>query len=125
MTKLSLNPEMKIEVTASFIGKGSDAPVTGTDYEFRLYEKDLMEDDFLGVSNLDEHGMAKVAFAHADFRDILNPETSPDLYFALYKGDTLIFQSEVRRDIDIPSVETLKMGEGQVVDLGTFLIDAG
>ena len=125
MTKLSLNSEMKIEVTARFIAKGSDAFVTGSDYEFRLFEKDLMEDDFLGVSPLDELGMAKVSFTHADFRDFLNPESRPDLYFALYKGEALIFQSEMMRNVDIPSIEILKMGEGEVVDLGTFLIDAG
>ena len=116
---------MKIEITASFVAKGGDTPLTGAGYEFRLYEKDLMEDDFLGVSLLDAQGKAKVAFTHAAFKDLLNPETQPDLYFAVYKGDALIFQSEVMRDIDIPSVEILKMGEGQVVDLGTFLIDAG
>jgi hypothetical protein len=122
MSSFSLSSEMKIEVTASFIQKGSDTPLTGSEYEFRLFEKDLMEDDYLGVSPLDEHGTAKVSFTHADFKDILNPETSPDLYFALYKGEELIFQSEVMEDVDIPSIEQFKMGEGEVVDLGTFLI---
>lgn len=123
MTGFSLNPDMKIEVTASFIKKGSDTPLTGSDYEFRLFEKDLMEDDYLGVSPLDEKGMAKVSFSHNDFKDFLNPESNPDLYFALYKGEALIFQSDVMRDIDIPTVEQFKMGEGEVVDLGTFLVE--
>ena len=113
---------MKIEVTASFIRKGSDKPLTGSDYEFRLFEKDLMEDDYLGVSPLDEQGMAKVSFTHEDFKDFLNPETNPDLYFALYKGEELIFQSEVMENVDIPSIEKFKMGEGEVVDLGIFLV---
>lgn len=123
MSNFSLSPEMKIEVTASFVRKGSDTPLTGSEYEFRLFEKDLMEDDYLGVSPLNEQGMAKVYFTHDSFKDILNPETNPDLYFALYKGDALIFQSEVMEDIDIPSVEQFKMGEGEVVDLGTFLVE--
>ena len=123
MTGFSLNPDMKIEVTAGFVKKGSDTPLTGSDYEFRLFEKDLMEDDYLGVSALDEKGIAKVSFTHDDFKDFLNPESNPDLYFALYKGEALVFQSEVMRDIDIPTVEQFKMGEGEVVDLGTFLIE--
>lgn len=122
MSNFSLNSDMMIEVTASFIAKGSDAPLTGSDYEFRLFEKDLMEDDYLGVSPLDANGMAKVAFTHDKFKDFMNPETSPDLYFALYKGKALIFQSEVMEDVDVPSIEQFKMGEGEVVDLGTFLI---
>ena len=123
MSNFSLSPEMKIEVTACFVRKGSDTPLTGSEYEFRLFEKDLMEDDYLGVSPLNEQGMAKVYFTHDSFKDILNPETNPDLYFALYKGDALIFQSEVMEDVDIPSVEQFKMGEGEVVDLGTFLVE--
>ena len=123
MSNFSLSPEMKIEVTACFVRKGSDTPLTGSEYEFRLFEKDLMEDDYLGVSPLNEQGMAKVAFTHDSFKDFLNPETNPDLYFALYKDDALIFQSEVMEDLDIPSVEQFKMGEGEVVDLGTFLVE--
>ncbi|MEO6540916.1 MAG: hypothetical protein ABIN74_08010 [Ferruginibacter sp.] len=123
MSNFSLDPDIDIEVKASFISKGSDAPVTGADYEFRLYEKDFMEDDYLGKSALDENGMATVSFKHKDYMDFLNPETNPDLYFALYKGEALIFQSPVMRDLDLESMEKFKMGAGEVVDLGTFLIE--
>ena len=114
---------MIIEVKASFIAKGSDAPVTGADYEFRLFEKDLMEDDYLGKSGLDETGTATVSFKHGDYTDFLNPETNPDLYFALYKGEALVFQSKVMHNVDIEALEKFKMGEGEVVDLGTFLLE--
>jgi hypothetical protein len=123
MSKFSLDADINIEVTASFIKKGSDAPLTGADYEFRLFEKDLMEDDYLGKSGLDETGTARVSFKHGDFMDFLNPEINPDIYFALYKGEALIFQSKVMRDIDIEGLEKFKMGEGEVVDLGTFLVE--
>lgn len=123
MSNFSLDADMKIEVKASFIQKGSDAPLTGSDYEFRLYEKDLMEDDYLGVSGLDEQGVARVVFKHKDYMDFLNPETNPDLYFALYKGEALVFQSKVMRDIDLEGLEKFKMGEGEIVDLGTFLVE--
>jgi hypothetical protein len=123
MSNFSLNPDINIEVKASFISKGSNAPVTGSDYEFRLFEKDFMEDDYLGKSGLDEHGVAKVSFKHGAYMDFLNPETNPDLYFALYKGEALIFQSKVMYDIDVEGLEKFKMGEGEVIDLGTFLIE--
>lgn len=123
MSNFSLNPDINIEVKASFISKGSDAPVTGSDYEFRLFEKDFMEDDYLGKSGLDENGIAKVSFKHGDYMDFLNPETNPDLYFALYKGEALIFQSKVMYDIDVEGLEKFKMGEGEVIDLGTFLVE--
>ncbi len=122
MSNFSFDADMKINVMARFISKGTDAPLTGSDYEFSLYEKDLMEDDYLGRSPLDEQGVAKVSFKHGDYKDFLNPEVNPDLYFTLYKGEALIFQSKVMRDIDVEGMEKFKMGEGEVIDLGTFLV---
>ena len=123
MSNFSLNADINIEVKASFINKGSDTPLTGADYEFRLFEKDFMEDDSLGKSVLDEHGVARVSFKHGDYMDFLNPETNPDLYFALYKGEALIFQIKVINDVDIAGGKKFKMGEGEVVDLGTYLVE--
>ena len=123
MSNFSLDADINIEVKASFIRKGSNAPITGADYEFRLFEKDFMEDDYLGKSTLDEYGVTRVSFKHGDYMDFLNPETNPDLYFALYKGEALVFQSKVMRDLDLEGMEKFKMGEGEVVDLGTFLVE--
>lgn len=124
MSNFSLDADINIEVKAGFIRKGSNAPLTDAAYEFRLYEKDLMEDDYLGKSGLDAHGVAKVSFKHSDYVDFLNPEKNPDLYFALYHGEALVFQSKVMRDMDLESLEKFKMGEGEIIDLGTFLVDA-
>lgn len=124
MSNFSLDADINIEVKASFIRKGSNEPLTGQQYEFRLYEKDLMEDDYLGKSALDENGVAKVSFKHGDYMDFLNPEKDPDLYFVLYKGEILLLQSPVMRDLDLDSIEKFKMGEGEVIDLGTFLVES-
>ncbi len=124
MADLSLNPDMNIEVMARFITKGTETPVTGIDHEFRLFEKDFMEDDYLGKSPLDANGVAKVSFKASAFKDFLNPEAMPDLYFALYNGEALIFQSKVINDVDVKNMEIFKMGEGEVVDLGTYLVEA-
>ena len=123
MSNFSLDADINIEVKASFISKGSDAALTGADYEFRLFEKDFMEDDYLGKSALDETGTATVTFKHGDYMDFLNPETSPDLYFALYNGEALVFQSKVMRDVSLDDLEKFKMGAGEVVNLGTFLVE--
>ncbi len=123
MSSFSLDAEMDIEVTASFIAKGSDAAVTGSGYEFRLYEKDFMEDDYLGVSPLDDSGTARVSFKRKDYQDFLNPEINPDLYFALYNNESLVFQSKVAHNVDIEGMKEFVLGEGKVIDLGTFLIE--
>ena len=123
MSNFSLDADINIEVKASFISKGSDTPLTGDGYEFRLFEKDLMEDDYLGKSGLDANGTATVSFKHGDYMDFLNPEVNPDLYFALYKGEALIFKSAVMYDLDLEGLEKFKMGAGEVIDLGTFLVE--
>ena len=123
MSKFSLATNMDIEVKAGFISKGSDAAVTGAGFEFRLYEKDFMEDDYLGVSPLDENGVAKVSFKQKDFQDFLNPEVNPDLYFALYNNESLVYQSKVVNDVNMEGMSAFKSGEGKVINLGTFLID--
>ena len=38
-------------------------------------------------------------------------------------GEALIFQSAVMYDVDLEDLEKFKMGEGEVVDLGTFLVE--
>lgn len=122
MSSFSLNPDMNIEVTARFIAKGTEVPLAGAGYEMRLFEKDLMEDDYLGRGSLDENGVANISFKQGDYKDFLNPEINPDLYFALYHDEALIFQSKVMRDLDLNSLEKFKMGQGEVIDLGTFLV---
>lgn len=125
MKQFSLNPGMNIEVTARLIAKGSDAPVTGKEYLVRLYDKDFFEDDFLGESGLDEKGVARITFNPADYdtEDVLK-ESSLDFYFAVFKHGKEIFRSKVMEDVNVERFEKFKMGEGEVFDLGAFLIEA-
>lgn len=126
MNQFSLNPDMNIEVTARLIAKGTDAPVTGKEYLVRLYDKDFFEDDFLGESTPDEKGIARIIFNPDDFdkEDVLK-EASLDFYFVVFKNGQPIFSSKVMEQVDINRFEKFKMGEGEVFDLGTFLIDTG
>jgi hypothetical protein len=122
MTDLSLNKDMNLEVTARFIGKGNDQPLTGDTYLVRLYDKDVFEDDFLGESTLDENGVAKISFNHSSFSN-WNKDTKPDFYFVVFKHKKEIFKSKVLEDLDVEAIEKFKMGEGEVIDLGTYLIE--
>lgn len=122
MTDLSLNTNMNIEVTARFIGKGHDSSLTDA-YIVRLYDKDVFEDDFLGEARLDDNGMARIAFTHKAFTDVANIEDKPDFYFVVYKHKEKIFTTKVLENLDLEAVKNFTMGKGEVIDLGTFLID--
>ena len=124
MSKFSLDKEMNIEVKVTFIAKGNDAPVEGNQYLLRLYDKDVFGDDYLGESRLNTAGEGHIIFGHKAFSNTFNIEKLPDFYFVLYKNQIPVFKSKVMEDIDINQIEQYRCGEGEVIDLGTYLIDA-
>jgi hypothetical protein len=123
MSKFSLSSDMSMEVIARFISKGTDGPLTGDAYKVRLFDKDIFDDDYIGESRLDKNGVAKIKFTHKAFSDLGNLETMPDLYFVVVKNEVQIFESKVIKEIDVVALEQFKMGEGEVIDLGTFLVE--
>ena len=124
MARTGLNKEMNIEVTAKLIAKGSDLPVNGAEYIVKLYDKDFFEDDFLGQSSLDENGELHISFNPSQL-DTTDPirETSLDFYFIVFKNGREIFKSKVMEDVDVNAIEQFKMGKGELINLGTYLID--
>ncbi len=124
MTKFSLNDEMNIEVRVLLIAKGSDEPVSGNEYTVRLFDKDIFNDDFLGESSPNEEGLATFTITEKDFSGFAKLDDKPDFYFVVYKNNLPIFKSRVMKNLDLTNFEEFKMTEGEVVDLGTFLIDA-
>ena len=123
MPSIALNKEMNIEVKVRLIQKGDDEPVTGSEYSVRLYDKDIFNDDFLGESVPDEEGLAKFLFSQGDFSKPIKFDKKPDFYFVVYKNKQQIFKSKVMSNLDLSDVEEFIMKEGEVIDLGTFLID--
>jgi hypothetical protein len=121
MSDFSLTP--RIEVTVRLIAKGSDSPLTGEAYKVRLFDKDIFDDDYIGESGLDAHGVAHIGFTHDAFDDLGDLETRPDFYFVVLKDGQQIFQSQVMEEIDLEAVQQFKMGQGEVIDLGTFLVE--
>ena len=124
MPSIALNKEMNIEVKVRLISKRNDEALTGEQFSVKLYDKDIFNDDFLGESTPDEEGVAKFLFSQVDFSSPANFDDKPDFYFVVYKNNKQIFKSKVMSNLDLSNVEEFIMKEGEVVDLGTFLIDA-
>lgn len=123
MSKFSLNEDMNIEVRVLLVAKGTDEPVTGNEFTVRLYDKDIFNDDFLGESSPGEDGLAKILITEEHFAGFANLDEKPDFYFVVYKNGYEIFKSKVMKNIDLRDVEEFRMKEGEVIDLGTFLIN--
>jgi len=123
MSSIALNKEMNIEVKVRLIGRGNDEPVTGNDFKVRLYDQDIFNDDYLGESVPDEEGVAKFLFSQGDFKKPVNLDHKPDFYFVVYQNKQIIFKSKVMSNLDLSDFEDFVMKEGDVIDLGTFLID--
>ncbi len=124
MSDFTLNKEPDLIVTARFIEKGDDAPLTGDDYLVRLYDRDIADDDFLGESRLDADGHIRIAFAHDAFvNDAAFNEARPDFYFMIMKNGTPVYTTKVLEELSIEDLQQFRMGEGDVVDLGSFLVD--
>jgi len=124
MASLALNEEMNIEVKVRLIGKGDDEPLSGNDFTVRLYDKDIFNDDYLGESIPDQEGVARFLFSKGDFSRPMNSEGKPDFYFVVYHKGKQIFKSVVMTNLDLSDIEEFIMKEGEVIDLGTFLIDS-
>lgn len=123
MPGIALNKEMNIEVKVRLIGKGDDKPLRGKEFSVRLYDKDVFNDDFLGESFPDDKGIAKFIFSKNDFSGPTKLDDKPDFYFLVYRNRKEIFRSKLMPDLYLSDLETFVMKEGEVIDLGTFLID--
>jgi hypothetical protein len=123
MSKLSLDKEMNIEVKATFIAKGDNIPVTGDQYTLRLYDKDVFLDDYLGECTLNEAGEGRIIFGEKAFGNAFNVEKLPDFYFVLYNDKIPVFESKIMEDVHLKYLENYRPGEGEVIDLGIYLVD--
>jgi len=113
---------MMIKVIARFIDRTSKKPLSGNDYVARLYDNDIVGDDFLGESRLDENGTAEILLDLAAAGSFDSPlEAYPDLYFALHNQTGVVFESKVFKNVDFISKDEIS-GEhrSNTQDLGTF-----
>lgn len=123
MSDFTLNKEPDLIVTARFITKGNDQPLYGDGFIVRLYDRDIIDDDYLGESRLDQEGHIRIAFAHDAFvNDAAFKEAKPDFYFVVLQNGEPVFTTKVLEELSIEDLQQFRMGEGEVVNLGTFLI---
>lgn len=83
-----------MHITATFLVKGSGRPLNGTEYSARLYDKDLIRDDFIEVSRLSAEGVAAFTLYTKNISSPDSPrETRPDLYVVIEKYGEEIFRT--------------------------------
>ncbi|MBC8045846.1 MAG: hypothetical protein H7Y00_03570 [Fimbriimonadaceae bacterium] len=116
--------ELLIQVYVKFIHKHNAEPVHGGNYSARLYDKDILTDDFLGESKLNSEGKAHFKIDPKQYRteDSLL-ETKPDFYITLLKEGLQIFKTPVAQNIDFNIQGNFNSKEGEWIDLGTFVIE--
>ena len=103
--------------------KSTSAPVTGHNILVKLYDKDLVSDDFLGEATPDPTGNVTITFDLDKIKSADSPlEEYPDLYFQVYKDGNQYFKSTVAEDLDTNEEGNFNFKDGKVIDLGTFMI---
>jgi hypothetical protein len=124
MPHIDLANEMNLRVEARLIAKGSDAPLHGAGYTVRLFDRDFLDDAYLGESVPDENGRVVFHFPASAIEKTVFDDALPDFFFVVYKNDEVIFRSKVMENVNLEALEQYKHGVGEIIDLGTFLIEA-
>jgi hypothetical protein len=89
----------------------------------KLFDKDIIDDDFLGQSRIQEDGSVSISFVPSDFSSLDSPgEKYPDLYFTVYKYGKLVYKSTVLKNVDFNRYAISDPLKGLTFDLGTFVI---
>jgi len=113
-----------IKVIAKFVNKKTGKPVTGEKYKVKLYDNDIVSDDFIGEGKLNNEGIVEIL---ADLGKAVSPdspaERKPDLYFELFEEDKVIFQSNVFKDVEFLKEDKISGRKSSLTrDFGTFEI---
>ncbi len=110
-----------IHTKIKLVEKGSGAPAK--DVSVKLYDQDPLSDDLLGEGTPDTEGNVTIKFDLDKIKSADTPlEQFPDLYFKVFKGTTLVFESPLADDLDTKQEGDFSFKEGKVIDLGTFLV---
>lgn len=90
--------------------------------KIKLYDKDLLSDDFLGEGTTNSAGEVKITFDPNDAASWDSPdEEEPDLYFVVFRDGEKVYKSKTMQDVDL-----FKNRDNQSkyshIDLGTHSI---
>ncbi len=116
--------ELLINVHAQFLHKHTGEAIHGKSYSVRLYDKDLITDDFLGETHPDVNGKIHLVVNPDDYKKNDSPiESKPDFYLVIIKEGKEIFKTPVAKNINFDQEGNFNTTEGEWIDLGTFLIE--
>jgi hypothetical protein len=124
----------KMRVVARFRDVALDQPLTDKTLRVRFFDADLLKDDFLGETRLDEQGRAEVTFDAAAFEAGLlsrfwdrMKERKPDIYAEVVDPDgTAIYRSEIRWDASPQQAKPGAAGEQvPTINVGTYAFRRG
>lgn len=122
MEKFELQPEMNLQITARLLKKGAGSPLHGNGYLARLFDRDFLEDAYLGESVPDADGKVSFSIAASAIAKTSLDDAMPDFFFVVYNKGEIIFRSQVMENVNLQALEQYKLGVGEMIDLGTFLI---
>ncbi|MDY0297035.1 MAG: hypothetical protein RB296_06940 [Acidobacteriota bacterium] len=116
---------MMVKLIARFIHARTGLPLNDGSVTARIYDRDLLSDDFLSESGLSNAGEAEWIFALSSVASADSPQESrPDIYVELARAGHVFFQSPVSVDMDFLEVDAVS-GErrGRTRFLGIFAVD--
>lgn len=100
-------------------------PLSGDEWQARIFDEDVLLDDTLGSSGLDDEGKARFLVPVADIKSIDSPgERNPDLYFRLFLRGREVFRSKVIEDVDFETLHKVSGEPAKITrEFGPFVID--
>ncbi len=115
--------EEMVHLHVTLINKKTQKPLQGEEYVVKFYDKDLISDDYLGQSDVDDVGHAFIQVTRNNYRSKDSPfEKYPDVYFILYKNNEIIYESPVSKNLKLNEIWSFPASEGFHCDLGKFMV---
>lgn len=112
-----------VNIHVNIVNKKTNEPPTEDGFIVKFFDKDIIEDDYLGECTLDGRGHGIISITRDDFRSIDSPaEKYPDIYFKVFYANDEIYKSKVYKNLHIEESDPFPASEGIHFDLGTFLI---
>ncbi len=112
-------------ICATFIYKIDKKPVSGKEHVVKIYDNDIVSDDFLGEGVPDRTGKIEIKVDLSKSSSPDSPiEKNPDIYFELFNEHGVIYQSPVFRNVNFTSKEeSISVDNSEQMDFGTFEIE--
>ena len=112
-----------VTITAKFISASTGLFLNDENFEFQLFDKDIIKDDFLGSCKLNSKGEAILSFDRRQLKSFDSPtETKPDLWFSLSDGAKEVYKSKTLENLDLKKHANFSVDEGYRFNLGTYII---